>query len=108
MSWNTKLTKREKEVIHLRYAEGKTLSEIGDIYGVTRERIRQVEQKALRKIEKANPEESCESCWHYWGAHPSCHHSPASKKPCVWWEPKWEKPEMDDGEKYDAYQEVWN
>lgn len=28
-----------------------TLSEIGKIYGVTRERIRQIEQKVLKKLE---------------------------------------------------------
>lgn len=48
------LTPREREVLEYRYAltGGKpmTLEEVGDIFGVTRERIRQVESKALRKL----------------------------------------------------------
>lgn len=49
-----KLTKREQEVIHLRYVENKSLKEIAEIYGVTKERIRQVEAKALWKTHKNN------------------------------------------------------
>ena len=44
---------REKDIIVMRYAIGceqKTLEHIGDIFGVTRERIRQIEAKALRKL----------------------------------------------------------
>ena len=48
------LETREKEVIQYRYGlvdeEPKTLEEIGRIYGVTKERIRQIEAKALRKL----------------------------------------------------------
>lgn len=48
------LTPREKIVIELRYGlvDGRqhTLEEIGKRYGVTRERIRQIESKALRKL----------------------------------------------------------
>ena len=48
------LETREKEVIQHRYGlideEPKTLEEIGRIYGVTKERIRQIEAKALRKL----------------------------------------------------------
>ena len=50
----SKLTERERDVIYLRFGfEGndtKTLEEIGEIYGVTRERIRQIEAKAIRKL----------------------------------------------------------
>lgn len=49
-----KLSEREKQVIELRFGlkDGKdrTLEEVGDIFDVTRERIRQIKAKALRKI----------------------------------------------------------
>jgi RNA polymerase primary sigma factor len=48
------LSGRERRVLELRYgldgAPDRTLSEIGDALGVTRERIRQIEAKALRKL----------------------------------------------------------
>eukprot|EP00850_Spirogloea_muscicola_P019784 SM000199S05411 [mRNA] locus=s199:123460:125778:+ [translate_table: standard] len=48
------LNPREREVMRLRYGldDGrvKTLEEIGNIFRVTRERIRQIESKALRKL----------------------------------------------------------
>ncbi|WP_344289537.1 sigma-70 family RNA polymerase sigma factor, partial [Streptomyces synnematoformans] len=48
------LTEREAGVIGLRYgltgAKPKSLAEIGEVYGVTRERIRQVEAKAMAKL----------------------------------------------------------
>ena len=48
------LDEREQEVMALRYGLGgthpKTLDEIGKIFGVTKERIRQIENKALRKL----------------------------------------------------------
>ena len=41
--------KREELVLQQR-AEGKTLEEVGKIWGVTRERIRQIEAKAKERI----------------------------------------------------------
>lgn len=45
-----KLTDREYTVLELRYGRRMTLEEVGKEFGVTRERIRQVEAKALRKL----------------------------------------------------------
>ncbi len=49
-----KLTEKERDIIFLRFGftDGKihTLEEVGDMYGVTRERIRQIESKALKKL----------------------------------------------------------
>ncbi len=44
---------RSKEVVQLR-AEGKTLEEIGTRFGVTRERVRQIEAKVVRAFSKHN------------------------------------------------------
>lgn len=44
------LTEREAGVLKLRYQQGLILDDIGRAYGVTRERIRQVLYKALRKL----------------------------------------------------------
>ena len=48
------LTSREKLVIQLRFglSDGKnrTLEEIGNMMGLTRERIRQIEKKAISKL----------------------------------------------------------
>lgn len=44
------LSERENKVLQMRYEWGMTLEEAGKECGVTRERIRQVEVKALRKL----------------------------------------------------------
>ena len=52
------LKEREQAVVRLRYGLGelgrKTLEEIGKIYGVTKECIRQTENRALRKLRELN------------------------------------------------------
>ncbi len=48
------LTEREKRVLRLRFGIGdgypRTLEEVGSMFNVTRERVRQIEAKALRKL----------------------------------------------------------
>jgi len=55
-SWLDTLTADERKVIALRFGldgdDPQTLETIGKIFGVTRERIRQIEQKALNKLRK--------------------------------------------------------
>lgn len=51
------LDARERQILRLRYglngeAEGKTLSEIGSILGITRERVRQLEARAIDKLRR--------------------------------------------------------
>ena len=50
----TELTDKEEKILRLRYGidDGvpRTLEEVGDMYGVTRERIRQIESKAIRRM----------------------------------------------------------
>jgi len=47
------LTPKEERIIRQRFGidcPGYTLEEIGKMYGITRERVRQIEAKALKKI----------------------------------------------------------
>jgi RNA polymerase primary sigma factor len=48
------LSERERKVLEMRFGlldgQGRTLEEVGQAFGVTRERIRQIEAKALRKL----------------------------------------------------------
>jgi Sigma-70, region 4 len=53
------LSEREKKVIQLRFGlldgHPRTLEEVGREFGVTRERIRQIESKTLRKLRHPEP-----------------------------------------------------
>jgi RNA polymerase primary sigma factor len=48
------LTPREAKILRMRFGIGEksehTLEQVGAIFGVTRERIRQIEAKALKKL----------------------------------------------------------
>ena len=46
------LTERERRVLDFRYQEGLTFEEIGKRFCVTRERIRQIHAKSLRKLRR--------------------------------------------------------
>lgn len=54
--FQSNLTEREMQVLQYRFGfkndETKTLEDIGKIFNLTRERIRQIEAKALRKLQK--------------------------------------------------------
>lgn len=53
---NCGLTEKEKQILIYRFGLGgrkpMTLAEVGDIYGLTRERIRQIESKAILKLRR--------------------------------------------------------
>lgn len=51
------LTDREKEIIQMFFGIGQqemTLEEIGDKFGLTRERVRQIKEKAIRRLRQGN------------------------------------------------------
>jgi RNA polymerase primary sigma factor len=68
------LTYREREIIKLRYGLGDgysyTLEETGRIFKVTRERIRQIESKALRKLQHATRAEHLKGFVENWDSLP--------------------------------------
>jgi RNA polymerase primary sigma factor len=59
------LTPREEKVIRMRLGVGEktdyTLEEVGDLFGLTRERIRQIEAKAVRKLQHPSRRKRLES-----------------------------------------------
>ncbi|MEE8443448.1 MAG: RNA polymerase sigma factor RpoD, partial [Dehalococcoidia bacterium] len=61
------LNDREKRVLQLRFGledgRSRTLEEVGQEFGVTRERIRQIEAKALRKLRHPKHSEKLKSYW---------------------------------------------
>ncbi|MEZ5140642.1 MAG: sigma-70 family RNA polymerase sigma factor [Acidimicrobiales bacterium] len=60
----SELSDREKEVVRLRFGlddgQARTLEEVGREFGVTRERIRQIEAKTLAKLRNPNRSRSCD------------------------------------------------
>ena len=64
------LSERERKVLELRYGlfdgETKTLEEIGLMFKVTRERIRQIEENALNKLRKSPDRRRLKSFYSMW------------------------------------------
>jgi RNA polymerase primary sigma factor len=62
------LKERERKVIELRFGLGecsnpKTLEEIGTTFNLTRERIRQIESKAIKKLRHTSRSKVIKSYW---------------------------------------------
>ena len=60
------LPRREREVIELRFGlngkKPRTLEEVGQAFGVTRERIRQIENNTLKKLETLPEAQGLRDC----------------------------------------------
>ena len=60
------LPQREREVIEMRFGltgkESRTLEEVGRAFGVTRERIRQIENNTLKKLEGLPEAQALRDC----------------------------------------------
>ena len=61
------LRDKERDVLELRYGlkdgKARTLEEVGAFYEVTRERVRQIETKALRKLAHTKRAEKLREFW---------------------------------------------
>jgi RNA polymerase primary sigma factor len=61
------LSEREAGVVRLRFGltdgQPRTLDEIGQVYGVTRERIRQIESKTMSKLRHPSRSQVCATTW---------------------------------------------
>ena len=61
------LTERERKILYLYYGlddgEERTLEEIGSLLGVTRERIRQIRNRAFEKLRESPHGESLSGFW---------------------------------------------
>lgn len=55
----TQLNDKEQKILMMRYQLGMTLDEVAAAFGLTRERIRQIEVKALRRLRNKSFDESC-------------------------------------------------
>jgi RNA polymerase primary sigma factor len=64
------LAPREEKVLKMRFGidekDGHTLEEVGKVFGVTRERIRQIESKALRKLHHPARSKQLRVIWNDW------------------------------------------
>ena len=61
------LSEREQEVVRLRFGldrggQARTLEEVGREFGVTRERIRQIENNTLKKLEGLPEAQALRDC----------------------------------------------
>jgi RNA polymerase primary sigma factor len=61
------LTERERKILYLYYGlddgEERTLEEIGSLLGVTRERIRQIRNRAFEKLRESNDGDALSTFW---------------------------------------------
>jgi RNA polymerase primary sigma factor len=61
------LSDREKKVLQLRFGlldgRGRTLEQVGQVFGVTRERIRQIEAKALQRLRRSSLSKKLRDYW---------------------------------------------
>ncbi len=62
------LTPRERRILYLYYgleegSEGLTLEKIGELMGVTRERIRQIRERAFEKLRDSPHGEALKGFW---------------------------------------------
>jgi RNA polymerase primary sigma factor len=62
------LTPRERKILYLYYgleegSEGMTLERIGELMGVTRERIRQIRERAFEKLRESPHGEALKGFW---------------------------------------------
>jgi RNA polymerase primary sigma factor len=65
--FETYLTERERKILYLYYGlddgEERTLEEIGSLLGVTRERIRQIRNRAFEKLRESPHGDSLSGFW---------------------------------------------
>ena len=61
---NERLTDREKRILELRYGlkdyQPKTLDEVGIVFGISRERVRQIQKEALTKLQDSDLKQKLE------------------------------------------------
>jgi RNA polymerase primary sigma factor len=66
------LTPREEKILKMRFGidekGGHTLEEVGKVFDVTRERIRQIEAKALRKLRHPSRFKQLKVIWKDWAS----------------------------------------